>query len=323
MGKETDTLRAPFPYFGGKSKIAPLVWKWLGDPKFYVEPFMGSAAVLLARPGGGDGRTEIVNDKDCLLVNFWRAAKFAPDDVAREAAHIHSQADMMARRRYVLDYIDDVRRWAKEDPDFCDAEIAGYWLYVQRMWIGDRCWDPEYADAGKTMKLCNGGKARSEEEWRAVLETLSARLLQVLVTCGDWKVALRGKWQTSSGADCGVFLDPPYDFERYAMTDAYEENQATVSREVEDWCRENGDRDGMRIVLCGYENEHDGLLERGWRKYEWQTDGGYAKNRRDENEVTLGLENSARERCWLSPNCLDCNGEAEDLPLLELMEGAR
>ena len=43
-------LRAPFPYFGGKRRAAPIIWAALGDPGGYVEPFAGSAAVLLARP---------------------------------------------------------------------------------------------------------------------------------------------------------------------------------------------------------------------------------------------------------------------------------
>ena len=44
-------LRAPFPYFGGKSRIAAKVWERLGsNVTNYVEPFFGSGAVLLARP---------------------------------------------------------------------------------------------------------------------------------------------------------------------------------------------------------------------------------------------------------------------------------
>ena len=44
------TLAAPFPYFGGKRRAAPTIWREFGDPAGYVEPFAGSAAVLLARP---------------------------------------------------------------------------------------------------------------------------------------------------------------------------------------------------------------------------------------------------------------------------------
>ena len=42
-------LRAPFPWFGGKSRAAHLVWPRFGDVRTYVEPFYGSGAILLAR----------------------------------------------------------------------------------------------------------------------------------------------------------------------------------------------------------------------------------------------------------------------------------
>jgi hypothetical protein len=46
-------LRAPFPWAGGKSKCADVVWRGLGhDVVNYVEPFAGSLAVLLGRPNG-------------------------------------------------------------------------------------------------------------------------------------------------------------------------------------------------------------------------------------------------------------------------------
>ena len=64
-------LKAPFPYFGGKSKVAPLVWSRFGDVRNYVEPFAGSLACLLARPSPFVG-TETVNDADGLISNFWR-----------------------------------------------------------------------------------------------------------------------------------------------------------------------------------------------------------------------------------------------------------
>ncbi len=70
-------LKAPFPYFGGKSKIAPLIWERFGRVANYVEPFFGSGAVLLGCPW--PGHTETVNDADGLLCNFWRALQADPD----------------------------------------------------------------------------------------------------------------------------------------------------------------------------------------------------------------------------------------------------
>ena len=78
-----DTLKAPFPYFGGKSRIAAAVWERFGTVQNYVEPFFGSGAVLLGCPW--PGHTETVNDADGLLANFWRALRADPDAVAEHA----------------------------------------------------------------------------------------------------------------------------------------------------------------------------------------------------------------------------------------------
>lgn len=61
----SDELRAPFPWFGGKRKVADLVWSRLGDVQTYNEPFAGSLAVLLGRPHVP--RVETVNDLDCVV----------------------------------------------------------------------------------------------------------------------------------------------------------------------------------------------------------------------------------------------------------------
>jgi len=56
-------LKSPFPYFGGKRKVAAQVWQRFGKVGNVVEPFFGSGAFLLARPMDFDC-TETVNDLD-------------------------------------------------------------------------------------------------------------------------------------------------------------------------------------------------------------------------------------------------------------------
>ena len=73
--------QAPFPWFGGKSTVAGLVWPRFGDVPNYVEPFFGSGAVLLGRPNAP--KTETINDLDGLVANFWRAIQRDPDETAR------------------------------------------------------------------------------------------------------------------------------------------------------------------------------------------------------------------------------------------------
>ena len=74
-------LAAPFPYFGGKRRIAAEVWRRFGAVRCYVEPFAGSLAVLLSVPRD-TGRVETVNDANAYLCNFWRAVQAEPEAVA-------------------------------------------------------------------------------------------------------------------------------------------------------------------------------------------------------------------------------------------------
>jgi len=60
-GEIKAEMSAPFPYFGGKSGACETVWKAFGTVDNYVEPFAGSAAMLL---GAQDGARFC--DKDCL-----------------------------------------------------------------------------------------------------------------------------------------------------------------------------------------------------------------------------------------------------------------
>ena len=84
----TNLAKAPFPWFGGKSKAAPIVWELLGDVGHYVEPFAGSLAVLLNRPHpcNRSYHSETVNDLDGFVVNAWRAMQMDPEGTAFHAS---------------------------------------------------------------------------------------------------------------------------------------------------------------------------------------------------------------------------------------------
>jgi DNA adenine methylase len=131
--------KAPFVYFGGKSQAAPTIWESLGDCNHYVEPFMGSLAVLLNRPHEANRSyySETVNDLDGLLVNAWRAIQIHPDATADAASNPVAEADLHARHSAL-------NRWRAEhelehlmgDPAFCDPVMAGWWIWGQSCWIG-------------------------------------------------------------------------------------------------------------------------------------------------------------------------------------------
>ena len=129
---------APFPYFGGKSRIAARIWEAFGNVDNFVEPFAGSAAVLLARPDTHEwwNRRETVNDADGMISNYWRATQAEPDTVAKWADWIVSENDLTARHGWLVARRDSLQTQLEGDPDYYDAKVAGWWLWGICIWIG-------------------------------------------------------------------------------------------------------------------------------------------------------------------------------------------
>jgi D12 class N6 adenine-specific DNA methyltransferase len=135
-------LKAPFPWFGGKSKVARIVWDHFGIVQNYVEPFFGSGAVLLGRPS--QPGTETVNDLDCYLANFWRALSFDAGGITESADWPVNEADLHARHLWLVNQ-SEFREKMKTDPDFFDSRIAGWWVWGISQWIGSGwCSRPEW-----------------------------------------------------------------------------------------------------------------------------------------------------------------------------------
>lgn len=133
----SQNLIAPFPYFGGKSKVADIVWQALGRPKHYIEPFFGSGAVLLARPDYDPTQhVETINDADGHLANVWRSLQRDPDAVARYCDCPVNHVDMSARVHWLRRNAADVKQSMNDDPEFFDPQAAGYWIYSTCIWIG-------------------------------------------------------------------------------------------------------------------------------------------------------------------------------------------
>ena len=128
-------LKAPFPWFGGKSTVADIVWKAFGPVTNYVEPFFGSGAVLLARPDGFTG-PETVNDFDGFLANFWRSIRYNPEAVAQFADWPVNENDLHARHAWILERRGELTAALEGDPDYYDAKLAGWWVWGICSWIG-------------------------------------------------------------------------------------------------------------------------------------------------------------------------------------------
>ena len=323
------SLRAPFPYFGGKRRAASLVWEALGNVDHYVEPFAGSAAVLLARPHVG--RCETINDLDGMVANFWRAVRSQPDAVAEACDWPVIEADLHARHLWLIGQRESLTARLIADPEWCDPKAAGWWCWGAAAWIGDGWCDakpsrklphlgdegrgvhrpsrqlPHLGNEGMGVHAPRRGAAFSDDavaftttaEW---LRALSDRLRAVRVASGDWgrvvasPTTLFPAGRGDASYRCGVYLDPPYLAGN--MDYAAGGTGSGLSAQVRAWCVDHGDDKRLRVVLSGYAGEHDALESRGWRVVDWKTKGGYASAGGDN-------ANQKRERLWLSPACLD------------------
>ena len=123
MISNAGTLAAPFPYFGGKSGACDEVWRALGDPENYVEPFAGSAAMLLGRPS--IGHTETINDADGFVANFWRAVSLDAEAVSLHADWPCNEADLFARHSWLVRQRETLLDGLHSAPDWYDAKVAG------------------------------------------------------------------------------------------------------------------------------------------------------------------------------------------------------
>lgn len=306
---EDRELVAPFPWFGGKSLAAPIIWRAFGNVPNYVEPFAGSLAVMLARPSAP--KIETANDKDGFVANFWRATAADPEAVSRFADWPVNEADLHARHRWLVDRGESLLEQLVADPDYFDAKVAGWWVWGICTWIGNgwcsrderlhRC-IPKIGTPGhgihapsrkKPLTHRNKGVHRDgvAGELTDLFAALADRLRRVRICCGDWTRVLG---RSTLGIDtahgmtpCGVLLDPPYAHDNREKR-LYREDDASLSSDVRAWAIANGDNPNLRIALCGWDGEHE--MPAGWTRVAWKSKGS-GKNR-------------ARERIWFSPHCL-------------------
>ena len=325
-------MKAPFPWFGGKRRVAPLIWKAFGDVDQYVEPFAGSLAVLLERPASHCRRAETVNDADLFLANFWRAVAHDPEAVARWADWPVNEADLFARHLWLVNTGRDRLAAMDTDPDWFDAKVAGWWVWGICAWIGSGWCSgtgphthqtasklPHLGNAGRGVNgpddtaFAKGGSGATGSPWAnptpdlppvyGYFQLLAQRLRKVRVCCGDWtRVVTTGA--LNYGATVGVLLDPPY-LGDVRTSDLYANDDHTIAHDVRGWAIANGDNPRYRIALCGYEPEHIDHMPDAWRMHTYSASKSYGSSAGGGNNDA----NRALERIWFSPHCLTAEAQ--------------
>lgn len=326
-----NQLLPPYQFFGGKRRVAHVIWKAFGNLDCYIEPFFGSGAVLLARPQPVRG-VEVVNDLNGFIINFWRAVVHAPESVVRHSARPMSQDELMAMKVYIKKSFRSLSARLQADINFYDPIVAGLWVAGQNLTMScdmGICTGPWHVVDNEIVRAPELGKDGNRDDGMRVRNTtpygkaaafianpnsqkgklmfqklliyyqqLAERLCSVIIHNREWNRVLF-KHFLYGDHNTGVFLDPPYsDKSRTIIMKRSYVSYSDVSAQVNQWCVENSNLRNLRIAVCGLDGEHNNLEDLGWTKYCWSAQGSFYKPVA-ERRVT----NYKDERIWFSPSC--------------------
>ncbi|MEE8306913.1 MAG: hypothetical protein V3R81_06580 [Gammaproteobacteria bacterium] len=344
-------MKRPYPYFGGKNKIMEAVWLrlWSVDVKNVVDPFFGGGSTLFRAPywnwqtlqsTGNRLPVESINDLDPYLSNFWRAtsSEEGSEQVAYHCDWPVSEVDLHARHWWLVNQR-EFRQRMKDDPDYYDPEIAGWWVWGINAWIGSGwCQTKETANWKQRPHLGDPGRGvhrpsqkrphlgdpgqgvhrPSQGHLCEYFSALRARFRYTRVCCGDFERVL-GPSVTFKHGLTAVILDPPYLAETgrkmnlYSTDTTRNDNEHPPALRARNWALENGDNPLLRIALFGYSSEHGDHMPADWECLRWSANGGF-----DGQRLTGTNDNRHRETVWFSPHCK--RPSMRELPLFAQLE---
>lgn len=126
-------MKPPFSYYGGKQRMASKIVKLLPKHTVYVEPFAGSCAILFAKPWpkvtDKAHYSEVINDTNGHVVNFFRQLRDNPDELIRLCSLTpYSQEEHQISKD--LDIDDDLERarmfYAQINQSFSNRMNSGW-----------------------------------------------------------------------------------------------------------------------------------------------------------------------------------------------------
>lgn len=249
-------LTHPLKWWGGKSYLAKRIIDLMRPHLHFVEPYFGGGAVLLEKDP--EGVSEVMNDIDGELMNFWR--------VLRSETDYRDFQRIISATPFSQPLWDDVKI-ASEDflrgdfPESLADEIdRAVWFFV-------RCRQSRAGQGQSPAPITRNRTRRGMNEqvsaWLSAVEGLPAihaRLKRVLILCRDALDVIRQQ----DGPKTLFYLDPPYLPQTRVSQDAYQ-------HDMNDWdhillLKQLSKIQGQ-FLLSGYPSTlYDAFAaEHGWR----------------------------------------------------------
>lgn len=282
-----STYATPFPYYGGKTIYLDALLSRFPKHKCYVEPFGGSASVLLNK---AESDCEVYNDIDSDLVNFFKVLR---DPVKAEELYDVLYLTPFSREEYLA------ARYALRDINkeklYTDVERARMWFLMLRQSFS--------ATPGTGGWSVVKYKSKTQGWYDAVsrLEIFTRRLMKVHIENQSFEKI----FSLYDGPETLFYVDPPYTMKERSGGKAYRNEitpfQHTVLLHCIQKCK------GM-VILSGYHNEKYDKELAGWQIVDIQ---GKAFSSPAKGE---GTREDRTEVLWIKPNAVKQQGLWQAVP---------
>ncbi len=272
---------SPFPWFGGKQRLARRIVDLLPAHLVYVEPFGGAAAVLLTK---APARLEVYNDLDDGLVTFFRVLRDQPAELERRLRLTPFARSEFEHCRDTWrdsgDEVEKARRW------YVRVEQAFAGTPTTSGWGGEFSGRPRQSKAETSI-------ARLER-----LPRIAQRLRSVQIEQLDWREAL----DRYDGPDAVFYLDPPYLPETRRRPNHRKGGKGYVCElrreDHEELLERVGDLEAS-VLLSGYPSPlYAGLESSGFERFEFEAIAASAS-------MVGGARARRREILWRRSNAHD------------------
>jgi DNA adenine methylase len=200
-----SSLTPPLKWHGGKQYLASRLVGLMPPHTHYVEPFAGGLAVLLAK--NPDGVSEVANDLNRDLTNFWRVLQGDDFDRFRRVVEAvpFSEPEWREAR-------DGLQRYPDADP----IRRAVWFFLVCRQSLAGRMDAFSPLSRNRTRRRMN----EQASAWLSAVEGLApvhARLQRVAILNRPALDAIRSQ----DGPGTLFYCDPPYLHQTRAARDTY------------------------------------------------------------------------------------------------------
>ena len=243
----------PLKWHGGKSYLARWLVAMMPAHTHYVEPYFGAGSVLFAK--GCEGVSEVINDANHELVNFWMVLR---DPILR--VRFQQEITFMPFSEYEFEDATCPPLMPRLAPPDIKAAVRFFVKYRQsRQGLGK-----EFATLSRTR--VRRGMNEQVSAWLSAIDGMAEacdRLVRVVIMCRNAIDVIREQ----DGPQTLFYLDPPYlrgtrgaggEYGEHEMSDGDHEDLLGVLSEASGKFMLSGHRSLMydeRATACGWHRQ--------------------------------------------------------------------